>query len=69
MLPGLVLTEFAIICYCSFKGFFTEKIHVYADLLRLSRIIMRERKIIKKTELCPIFSFIVALLTDFCILT
>ncbi len=46
--PALVFVESMVISYCSIKGFLPEKIRVYADLLRLRKVLFNQRKELQK---------------------
>jgi GT2 family glycosyltransferase len=44
LLPGLVFMELAVFLYCLLNGFLPEKVHVYADLFRLKKILITQRR-------------------------
>jgi GT2 family glycosyltransferase len=53
LLPGLICTELAVFLYSLLNGFFPEKVHVYADLLKLRKLLMNQRKELQARRMVP----------------
>jgi len=48
LLPALVLVELLVFLYCFWRGFLSEKVRVYVDLLRFRRVLIRQRRALQR---------------------
>jgi GT2 family glycosyltransferase len=48
LFPMLVFFELSVFSYCFLRGFLSEKISIYADLLRLRRVLISQRRELQK---------------------